>query len=71
MTSELKGEEETTSEKRLALNGVPGSAGCGGWVFGSAYPLTIVLLGKVCPLYIIEGLPMKVAQSGHWGVAFH
>ena len=42
-----------------------------GGSLGSAYPLTIVLLGKVCPLYIIEGLPMKVSQSGHWGVAFH
>ena len=42
-----------------------------GGSFRSAYSLTIVLLGKVCPLYIIEGLPMKVSPSGHWGVAFH
>ena len=65
-------EEETTSEKRLRLSmeylvQLEEEGGS----FGSAYPLTIVLLGKVCPLYIIEGLPMKVAQSCHWGVAFH
>ena len=34
-----------------------------GGSFGSAYQLTIVLLGKACPLYIIEGLPMKVAST--------
>ena len=70
--SELEGEEEPLQKKRMKLSmeylvQLEEEAGS----FGSAYTLTIVLLGKVCPLYVIEGLPMKVSQSGHWGVAFH
>jgi len=67
----LEGEEETLQKRDWLSMEFLVQLDVEGGSFGSAYPLTIVLLGKVCPLYVIEGLPMKVAPSGHWGVAFH